>query len=59
LNSDGWPDLYVTNDYNEQDLFYLNNRDNTFKEVLKKSMGHLSKFSMGSEAADYNNDLAS
>jgi hypothetical protein len=57
LNLDGWPDLYATNDYNEQDFLYLNNHDNTFKEVLKSSMGHISKFSMGSDIADINNDM--
>jgi hypothetical protein len=57
INKDGWPDLYTTNDYNEQDFLYLNNRDNTFREVAKKSMGHMSKFSMGSDIADFNNDL--
>jgi len=57
LNMDGWPDIYVTNDYNEQDFLYLNNHNNKFKEVLKSSMGHISKFSMGSDIADFNNDL--
>jgi hypothetical protein len=57
VNNDGWPDIYTTNDYNEQDFLYLNNQDNTFREVLKRSMGHISKFSMGSDIADYNNDL--
>ncbi len=57
LNNDGWPDLYTTNDYNEQDFLYLNNHDNTFREVAKKSMGHISKFAMGSDIADFNNDL--
>lgn len=57
LNMDGWPDLYVTNDYNEQDFLYLNNHNNKFREVLKSSMGHISKFSMGSDIGDFNNDL--
>ena len=57
LNNDNWPDLYVTNDYNEQDFLYLNKRNGTFREVLKQSMGHISQFSMGSDIADYNNDL--
>ncbi len=57
LNNDNWPDLYVSNDYNEQDFLYLNNHNGTFTEVLKKSMGHISQFSMGSDIADYNNDL--
>ncbi|MGN6438837.1 MAG: VCBS repeat-containing protein [Agriterribacter sp.] len=57
LNNDGWPDLYTSNDYNERDFLYLNNRNGTFREVLTKSMAHISEFSMGSEIADYNNDL--
>ena len=57
LNNDNWPDLYVTNDYNERDFLYLNNQNGTFQEVLKQSMGHISQFSMGSDIDDYNNDL--
>ncbi len=57
INSDGWPDIYVTNDYDEQDFCYLNNRDGTFKEISKQAFSHMSKYSMGSDAADINNDL--
>lgn len=46
LNNDGWPDLYVTNDYVEEDYLYINNHDGTFSEKLKEEMGHLSNFSM-------------
>ncbi|GAB3651655.1 VCBS repeat-containing protein [Echinicola sediminis] len=56
VNGDGWADIYVSNDYNEQDFFYLNNQDGTFKESSKQSFDHLSKFSMGGDLADYNND---
>ncbi|WP_370174265.1 VCBS repeat-containing protein [Leeuwenhoekiella palythoae] len=56
LNNDGYPDIYVTNDYVEQDFCYINNRDGSFKEVSKSAFGHLSKFSMGSDIADLNND---
>ncbi|GGA91914.1 VCBS repeat-containing protein [Puia dinghuensis] len=56
LNGDGWPDIYVTNDYDERDFMYLNNHDGTFKEVLTKATGHMSEFAMGSDIADYNND---
>ena len=56
VNGDGWVDIYVSNDYNEQDFFYLNNHDGTFKESSKQSFDHLSKFSMGGDLADYNND---
>ncbi len=57
LNRDGWPDIYSTSDYTEQDCLYLNQHDGTFKESLRSSMAHTSKFSMGVDIADYNNDL--
>jgi hypothetical protein len=56
LNNDGWPDLYVTNDYVEEDYLYINNRDGTFSESLKDKFGHISNFSMGCDVADINND---
>lgn len=56
LNHDGWTDVYITNDYEEQDFCYLNNRDGTFKEVSHTLFSHLSKFGMGSDIADINND---
>ncbi|MEO6288584.1 MAG: CRTAC1 family protein, partial [Ginsengibacter sp.] len=56
INNDGWPDLYVTNDYVEEDYLYINNRDGTFSEKLKDEVGHLSNFSMGCDIADINND---
>ena len=57
INNDGWPDLYVSNDFEEQDYCYLNNRDGTFKEVCKKIFAHMSRSTMGLDIADYNNDL--
>lgn len=56
LNNDGWPDLYTTNDYDEQDFLYLNNQDGTFREVAKSVLGHMAKYGMGCDVADYNND---
>jgi hypothetical protein len=56
LNADQWPDIYVTNDYEEQDYCYINNHDGTFKEVSHTVFGHLSKYGMGSDIADINND---
>ena len=58
-NNDAWPDIYVSNDYSEEDYFYVNQRDGTFKESLKDHFGHVSLFSMGADAADLNNDLRS
>ncbi|WP_199913359.1 VCBS repeat-containing protein [Flagellimonas amoyensis] len=56
INNDGWLDLYISNDYNEQDYLYINNGNGTFKESLEEYMEHVSQFSMGSDAADINND---
>jgi hypothetical protein len=56
LNNDGWPDLYVCNDYLERDYLYLNNQDGTFDEKAKEATRHISNFSMGSDMADFNND---
>jgi hypothetical protein len=56
LNKDGWPDIYTTSDYSEKDCFYINNHDGTFTESLSNSFAHISKFAMGADIADYNND---
>jgi hypothetical protein len=57
LNNDGWPDLYVSNDFEEQDYLYLNNRNGTFREICKDAFAHISRSTMGLDIADYNNDL--
>lgn len=56
LNNDGWPDVYISNDFNEPDYLFMNNGNGTFSDQLKQSMDHVSLYSMGSDAADYNND---
>ena len=56
FNQDGWPDIYVSNDFHEDDFFYLNQGNGTFKEALRAHFGHTSRFSMGSDVADINND---
>ncbi len=56
INGDGWPDIYTTSDYTEKDCYYVNNHDGTFTESLQKSFAHISKYSMGADIADYNND---
>ncbi len=56
LNMDGWPDIYVGNDFHENDYLYLNMKDGTFREVIGESMGHTSQFSMGVDIADLNDD---
>jgi hypothetical protein len=56
LNNDGWEDIYVGNDFHENDYYYVNNGNGTFTESGAKHFGHYSRFSMGNDAADYNND---
>ena len=56
FNNDGWLDLYVSNDYNENDYFYLNQEGKTFKESIRETVGSTSLYSMGTDAADINND---
>ncbi len=56
FNQDGWPDIYVSNDFHENDYYYLNEQDGTFREASGAFFAHTSRFSMGSEAADLNGD---
>lgn len=56
FNQDGYPDLYVSNDFHEDDYYYLNNGDGTFSEKLKENFGHATRFSMGNDVADINHD---
>ena len=53
---DGCPDVYVANDFQENDFLYHNECDGTFTERIARSMGHTSRFSMGVDAADVNDD---
>jgi hypothetical protein len=56
LNNDGWEDIYIGNDFHENDYYYINNGDGTFTESGARHFGHYSRFSMGNDIADYNND---
>ncbi len=56
INADGWPDIYISNDYAIPDYLYINNGDGTFRDELTKLLGHTSHFSMGNDIADVNND---
>lgn len=56
INSDGYPDIYISNDFHEDDYLYYNNGNGTFTEGLRNSMGHISSASMGNDLADFNND---
>jgi hypothetical protein len=55
-NHDGWPDLYVANDFETPDRFYLNKGDGTFTDVVDERLPHVTYFSMGADAGDINND---
>ena len=56
FNNDGYPDIYLNNDFGSSDLLYLNNKDRTFKEVIKEATNHTAMYSMGSDHADFDND---
>jgi len=56
LDGDGCPDLYIANDFQEDDFLYYNNCDGTFTESIATAVGHMSHASMGVDAADFNND---
>ncbi|WP_162276828.1 VCBS repeat-containing protein [Mucilaginibacter pedocola] len=56
VNNDGYPDIYVSNDFFERDYLYINQHNGTFKEDIQAETGHLSLASMGSDIADINND---
>ncbi|NND62553.1 MAG: CRTAC1 family protein, partial [Flavobacteriaceae bacterium] len=59
LNNDGYPDIYVGNDFFENDYLYINQGDKTFKEVITTQpnlLGHTTHYSMGNDIADLNND---
>ncbi len=57
IDDDGWPDIYVGNDFHEDDYLYLNQQDGTFEEVLRHVAGHTSQSTMGVDIADINGDL--
>lgn len=56
LDMDGWPDLYVGNDFHENDYLYINKKDGTFEDQSDRRLMHTSKFSMGVDIADVSND---
>ncbi|MEO6721852.1 MAG: VCBS repeat-containing protein [Ferruginibacter sp.] len=56
FNSDGWPDVYVANDFISNDDLWLNNKNGTFTNCIDKALQHQSYSSMGTDGADINND---
>ncbi|MCP9765700.1 VCBS repeat-containing protein [Lacihabitans soyangensis] len=56
INNDGWSDIFVASDYADKDLLYINNQNGTFTDKIDAFFEHISKNSMGSDMADFNND---
>ena len=56
INNDGFPDIYVSNDFHENDYLYINNGNGTFSERAVQSFAHTSRSSMGNDVGDINND---
>ncbi|MCC7526368.1 MAG: VCBS repeat-containing protein [Chitinophagaceae bacterium] len=56
INLDGWPDLYIGNDFHENDYLYINQKNGTFVDEVEQRLMHTSKFSMGVDIADASND---
>ncbi len=59
MNNDGFPDIYVGNDFFENDYLYINQKDGSFIDIIhanKNNVGHTSHFSMGNDIADIDND---
>jgi len=56
INDDGWPDVYVSNDYSVPDFMYINNGDGTFSDEVKMRTKNVPFFGMGCDIADFNND---
>lgn len=56
FNGDGFPDIYLGNDYSAPDYLYINNGDGTFRDKIQESIGHTSLYTMGVDAADINRD---
>ena len=56
LNADGWPDLYISNDFSSPDYLFINNQDGTFSEKVRQLTKNTSFYGMGVDIADFNND---
>ncbi len=57
VNMDGYPDFYVGNDFHENDYLYINQKNGTFLDEIGTRTRHTSRFTMGVDIADLNNDI--
>ena len=57
INFDGFPDMYVGNDFHENDYLYINQKNGVFKDEIDSSMMHTSQFSMGVDIGDLDNNI--
>ena len=56
INNDGWPDIYIANDFEEKDYLYINSKNGKFERSTRKELPHTVMFGMGNDIADFNND---
>src|SRR5574339_424956 len=56
IDLDGYPDIFIGNDFHENDYLYINQRNGTFRDEMQQRTMHSSQFSMGVDAGDINND---
>ncbi|RDK86825.1 VCBS repeat-containing protein [Marinirhabdus gelatinilytica] len=56
VNKDGYPDMYISSDFDDADILYINQKNKTFKNTVDNAFGHISFNSMGNELIDINND---
>ena len=56
INQDGWPDVYISNDFIGNDVLYINQQDGTFSDQASRYFKHTSYAGMGNDVADFNND---
>lgn len=56
FNTDGWPDFFISNDFNEPDYLFINRRNGTFSEEGAQRLTQHSLYSMGADAGDIDHD---
>jgi hypothetical protein len=56
FNEDHYPDIYIANDFESDDLIFINNKNGTFTNQAPSIFKHISLTAMGSDVGDVNND---